>query len=318
MHPRLPLPAALLTLAGLQADVVSREQALGLEVNRRTLDRLVLEGRWTRLSPGIFRTLPGPVPWRSSAWAGVLIGGDAARLGGAAAGHLHGFVTPEPADILVLIPLDRARPTVDGPWTFARERPGVRTKRCVDDPPRTTVEDTVLDLVHTADDVAAVVDVVTSAVQARLTTAAELREAAERRRTLRHRRVLLGLLADVSEGARSPLEVDFLRDVERAHALRVGRRLVRRGGTEADVLYEEYGLLVELDGRAGHSGTGRFRDLHRDNASTADGLSTLRYGYADVHDRPCEVAGQVGEVLAGRGWPGPLERCDRCRAAHPL
>ena len=176
----------------------------------------------------------------------------------------------------------------------------------------------MLDLVHAAEDGAAVVDVVTSAVQARLTTAAELRDVADRRRTLRHRRVLIGLLADVTEGARSPLEVDFLRNVERAHGLPAGRRQVRRRGTEADVLYEEYALLVELDGRVGHSGTGRFPDMLRDNGSTADGLSTLRYGYADVHDRPCEVAGQVGEVLVGRGWPGPLERCDRCRAAHPL
>ena len=249
----------------------------------------------------------------------MLIGGDSARLGGAAAGHLHGFVPAEPAEILVLSPADRSRPTVGGgPWTFRRERVGVRSRRTVADPPRTTVEDTVLDLVDAATDVAAVVDVVTSAVQARLTTAVELREAVARRHVLRHRPVLLGLLADVTDGARSLLEVDFLRDVERAHALPVGRRQVRRRGTEADVLYEEYAVLVELDGRVGHGGTGRFRDMHRDNVSTADGLSTLRYGYADVHDRPCEVAGQIGEVLVGRGWPGPLERCDRCRAAHPL
>ena len=32
-----------------------------------------------------------------------------------------------------------------------------------------------------------------------------------------------------------------------------------------DVDYEEYGLLVELDGRRGHDGAGRFRDMNRDN-----------------------------------------------------
>lgn len=49
-----------------------------------------------------------------------------------------------------------------------------------------------------------------------------------------------------------------------------------------DVLYRDYGLIIELAGRLGHSGAGRFRDLERDNSATGDGLATLRYGSADV------------------------------------
>ena len=56
------------------------------------------------------------------------------------------------------------------------------------------------------------------------------------------------------------------------------------------MLYKEYGLLIELDGRLGHEGVGRFRDMRRDNRATIDGLATLRYGFGDVHGIPCEVA----------------------------
>ena len=109
------------------------------------------------------------------------------------------------------------------------------------------------------------------------------------------------------------MEVRYLRDVERAHGLPDGRRQVRRRRTECDVWYEEYGLLVELDGRRGHEGGGAFRDMRRDNSATTDGLATLRYGYRDVFGSPCEVAAQVAENLARRGWPGPFGRCQRCR-----
>jgi hypothetical protein len=57
------------------------------------------------------------------------------------------------------------------------------------------------------------------------------------------------VLVDVRDGVRSPIELDYLRDVERAHGLPVGQRQFARRNTEADVYYTDYGLLVELDGR---------------------------------------------------------------------
>jgi hypothetical protein len=54
-------------------------------------------------------------------------------------------------------------------------------------------------------------------------------------------------------------------------------------------------------------------DNRRDNAAAARGVITLRYGWADVTERGCETAFEVGETLSRRGWPGPLRRCRRCR-----
>lgn len=81
------------------------------------------------------------------------------------------------------------------------------------------------------------------------------------------------------------------------------------------MLYVDFRLVVELDGRLGHTGMGRFRDMRRDNAATTDGLATLRYGKADVFGIPCEVAEEVGINLMRRGWAGPRTRCPNCHRA---
>jgi very-short-patch-repair endonuclease len=315
VYPCQPIPEALQRLAALQAHVITREQALGTGFGRHGVDRLVGSGAWQRLASGLYFSAPVTPPWESLAWAGVLLGGDDARLGGPTAGHLHGLIAAAPSEIDVLVPVAAGCPRVAGPWVFRRERPGARLPRTIGSPPRLSLEDTVLDLAAGTRDPRRVVEWVTAAVQSRHTNAERLLAALRRRRAVPHRQLLIKLLDDVAVGARSVLEVDYLRNVERPHGLPVGVRQASRRNTEVDVWYDEYQLLLELDGRRGHTGTDRFRDMHRDNRATTDGLATLRYGSYDVHGSPCEVAAQVGNNLALRGWPGPFLYCDRCRRA---
>ena len=55
-----------------------------------------------------------------------------------------------------------------------------------------------------------------------------------------------------------------------------------------------------------------------DNAAAADGLFSLRYGWADITEHACETACEVGAVLSRRGWPGPLRKCGPdCRLPLP-
>jgi hypothetical protein len=74
--------------------------------------------------------------------------------------------------------------------------------------------------------------------------------------------------------------------------------------------------LVELDGRLGHEGMDRFRDMERDNRFALVDWTTLRYGWYDVVERPCEVATQVAQLLMSRGWPGTPTCCPRCARWH--
>ena len=310
---RQPIPAGLRQLTDLQDGVLTREQVLGHGFSDAGIVRLVREQTWRRIARGVYFTRDASPPWAAWAWSGVLLGGDQARLAGLAAAHLQGLTDDEPGEITVLVPYGHGVPTVPGPWRFRRERLRARSGRTTGSPPRTTVEDTVLDLVAQAHQARAAEHWVTTAVQRRVTTPARLRRAAADRHFLSRRSLLAVLLDDVAAGARSPLELDFLRDVERAHGLPAGVRQPRQRGTEVDVYYQEFGVLVELDGRAGHVGSGRFRDMSRDNAALVDGLLTLRFGYGDVADRPCLLARQLAKVLTMRGWGGLLIPCPRCR-----
>ena len=79
--------------------------------------------------------------------------------------------------------------------------------------------------------------------------------------------------------------------------------------------YEEFGLAVELDGLASHPAETRWQDIHRDNHFAGNGITTLRYNWADVTQRSCQVAAEVASALRRRGWAGALRPCASCRAA---
>ena len=312
MQPRGEPSRALRRLAAAQEEVVTREQALAMGLSRHTLARLVAQGQWQRLTPGLFVTHSTTVTWPALAWGGVLLGGDRSRLGGRAAAHAHGLVDEPPDPVEVLVPHDvivRRRPH----WVFTRERPASRSPRTTGSPPRILVADTVLDLCDGSSP-RAVEDWVTRAVQRRLTTPQQLLRALAGRGQHSCRSLLTELLMDVEEGAESPLELRYLRHVERPHGLPPGVRQRPSADRPAlrDVLYEEYAFIVELDGRRGHEGEGRFRDMRRDNAALLAQLSTVRYGFGDVAGSPCDVAREVAQLLMMRGWPGPFTPCARC------
>lgn len=313
VHARIDPPDRLLTTAALQGGVISAEQVRLLGFNLRSAERLVNQRSWQRLSAGVYQIGVGEPSWEGLAWGGVLLGGQDSRLGFEAAGHLWGLVDEPLMTITVLVPhgLSLAR---RGRWLFRQERAGVRSPRSPGSPPRTTIEDTVLDLCSGAS-ARDSIGIVTAAVQSRRTTSHRILTGIHGRQKVRHRRLLCELLTDVGEGAESPLEMRYLRDVERAHGLPHARRQARSrsGGEFRDMLYEEFATIIELDGRV-HIAS-RFRDMHRDNSALLGGRVTLRYGWPDVSERPCQVAWQVGAVLAARGWGGAPTRCAWCEHA---
>lgn len=77
------------------------------------------------------------------------------------------------------------------------------------------------------------------------------------------------------------------------------------------MLYEEFGVLAEIDGKLGHV-DGRFRDFARDNEHSAQGLLSFRFGSFDIRSQPCLLAAQLAEGLRARGWSGELSLCPHC------
>ena len=73
-------------------------------------------------------------------------------------------------------------------------------------------------------------------------------------------------------------------------------------------------MLVELDGRACHSGMAAVDDMDRDNDHQLVGVITIRLGWRQVVTRPCQTAAKVGRALRNHGWQGRLRSCPNGRA----
>lgn len=310
MHKRQDLPPALRRLIGAQHGLVTTGQAASLGIGDAALCRLVDQGHWRRCAKGLYDAVPLLESFEKSCWAALLAAGDDAAIGGEAALRLFGIdLAPDTIDVWV--PPD----TQPQPLAGMRVRRDflARTSRRRGRISRIPVEEALIDVGQFLP-TGRLVGLLTDALRLRVTSPAAVAAAISARRRVRGRRRLEAVLADLA-GIESALEYAYRRDVERAHGLPPATRQVSvTRGTRSDGVYPEFGIVIELDGRAGHSSTaGRFRDLQRDNSHAELNLITLRYGSADVRGRPCEVAAQVAAVLRSRGWTGTWSSCPRCR-----
>jgi len=112
-------------------------------------------------------------------------------------------------------------------------------------PPRTRIEETVLDLTQTAKTFDDICGWVTRAFARDLTDGTRLREAMKARKKLRWRADLHELIVAADGGDHSVLEFRYHRDVERAHGLPEPRRQVPFTGPGArrgrrDRVYGDY------------------------------------------------------------------------------
>ena len=79
------------------------------------------------------------------------------------------------------------------------------------------------------------------------------------------------------------------------------RQLSPLSGYRGDVWYSEYGVIIELDGRAYHRGQTALDDMDRDNDHQLVGVVTLRFGWRQVAVAPCRVGCQGGTSAHGQG-----------------
>jgi hypothetical protein len=307
------LPAALRKLARYQNGIVSRPQALRAGLTEDMIKFRVRSDRWRQIRPGVYTTFTG-VPGRSAQlWAAVLSAGQGAVLSHGTAAELC-RLTDKPSDLIhVTIPWQRRIGQTHGVMLHRSRRAG-EIVLGQSNPPRTRIEETVLDLTQTAATFDDVCGWVTRAFAQDLTDETRLRAAMGLRTQLRWRADLLELITAAADGDHSVLEFRYDRDVERAHGLPRARLQVpftspggRRG--RRDRVYDDYGVVVELDGRLAHPDEDQSRDKARDNAAAVDGQQTLRYGWTDVRRHACETAAQVAKVLRRHGWEGWPRSC---------
>lgn len=296
--------------------VISRQQALARGRSPAQIRHLLARGTWQRLLPGVYLTHTGRPSWRERLQAALLRRGDGAVVTLECALRLWGLTDREPGIL-----------TLGEPATTHRRRavPGVRVRRrrrltraMRYGIPVTEAAQTVIDVLATPgrtpdDDMA----LITRAVSRRTVTVDELR--AELRHHPRHpRRESLGeILAAAAQGLGSAAEVRYVERVERAHGLPWMERQVPMDGAIAvadgrsrvlDLRDRERGIGLEIDGDLWHRDK-QLRDRGRDRQVAGRGGVTLRAGWVEVVERPCELAVDVALTQIARGWTGRPVPC---------
>ena len=306
------LPAQLRALLRDQEGVLTRQQVLAAGLTRKTIEARVRSGRWQRLQLGVYAAFSGEPPRAARLWAAVLRAGPDAVLSHQTAAELHGLF-PGPAPLIhVTVPSgSRVVPPPGVRVHYSGRQAQARHPALA--PPRTRLDDTVLDLAGQAAALDDAVSLILLAVGSRQTTPERLLSAISSRSRLAWRADLLSAVEAAGQGVHSLLEYRYLMRVERPHGLPPGnrqRRVVREGRREyQDIAYDAYRTVVELDGLAAHPAQARWRDTRRDNLNTAFGLATIRLGYLEVSGHPCASAALIARALARRGWTGTLRRC---------
>ncbi len=304
-------------LLWVQDGVVTRRQLLERGATPADIRRLVRRRELRRVHQGVYVDHTGRLTRRQREWIAVLSAWPAALA--------RETALPDRASSRVVhIAIAHGRRVVAPSWvrvqrvTRLTERADLTLR-----PARMRLEHALIDVMSDrigADDVPGAFAVLARTVASRRTDAPAVLAALATRGRVAHRRDIEGLLTDLRDGACSVLERGYLHRVERAHGLPRAWRQHRSGATgkrtDQDVHYVEYGVVVELDGRAFHdSAEARDNDARRDIAelATSDAV-TARVTYGLVFGDACRTAMWIGRILQRRGWRGAVRPCPECRS----
>jgi very-short-patch-repair endonuclease len=282
-----------------QQQIVSRVQLQAASWSEPQIRRPLRNRRWQIVHPGVYATHTGPIGYDERLLAALVYAGPDAAWSHYTAAEQLGLLKPDSnRPVYVTIPEHRRVKPRPNLAIHRAEHWADRLAAVV--PSRRTPAHAVLDIVGIAQSLDQAAAVIAEACQSGQLIPADILRALADRPRLRHRTELRPIVADVAAGSHSLLELRYLRDVERRHALPTGLRQRAVGNEFTDVFYAGFDLIVELDGRLHLVPHQRWRDLDRDNRATLRAESTLRYGWFDVTSRPCLAAVQVLQVLRRR------------------
>jgi very-short-patch-repair endonuclease len=279
-----------------QGEIVSRTQLLAAGWSEARIRRPLRNRRWRTVHPGVYVTHTGPIGYGERLLAALLYAGPEAAWSHYTAAEQLGLIKPDPERRVFLTIPERRRVRARAGLVIHRDTHWAARLAAVV-PPRRTPADAILDIVDISASLDHAAAVIAEACQSGRISVQDILGSLTDRPRLRYRGGLRPIIADVVAGSHSLLEIRYARDVERRHGLPRGQRQRSVDGEFTDVHYLGFGLNVELDGRLHLVPQQRWRDLERDNRATLRTEATLRYGWFDVTNRPCDAAVQVLRVL---------------------
>jgi hypothetical protein len=289
-------------------------------VDRATLDRLgfhtaadrhrlVRDGRLTRVLPGVWRIDGSPDSWRQRLVAGLLLLGPASCISHDAASAQHRFDRSPIGAVEFTVPRQR-RTSYPGIRIHTTRHLGRLDVVMIDGLRTTSATRTVIDLARARVPTARLEAAIDSAVRSGASAPVVLqRRLADLRGPGRWGCRRLDELLEHA-GGHTMLERYFLVLMAEAGLPRPTPQVVFRDGSRVlarvDFLYPDWGIVVEVTGRVGHSTPSeRIRDAQRRNELQDVGLRVFEYTYEDVTRRPAYVVETMEARLRSAGWTLP-------------
>ncbi len=196
-----------MALIGSQAGMLARWQAREHGVPDHALRDLLGRRCWFRHTPGVYATFAGPLGRLAELWAALLYCSHRPRsspgvthlpdavLSHETAAELYGFGSPPHHPIHVTIPSGRRCPKRLPGMTIHFSGRLDQSRHPALWPPRTRVDDTVIDLTQTSADLETAITWLDEACAQNLTTPTDLTRALATRPRVRHRADLTRTLA---------------------------------------------------------------------------------------------------------------------------
>jgi hypothetical protein len=296
-------------LLATQKGVASREQLL-TGMSEETLRWRLDSKRWQTATPGVVVAHSGPVSPHQQLWVDLLSCGTGAALAGLTAAGLDGWDAHAPARHQLVVPQGRQvtdRPDLE---VHSSTRLGPEHIHPLRAPRRTRLPRSLVDAASwssTADDARAII---ASGVQQRLVRPGDLAVIARAVPNLRWRRLIISTVRDAEGGSHSLPEVELV-DLCRRFGLPLPSRQARRKDSRGrwrwlDAWWDDFGLVVEIDGLFHMTATSWWADMWRGNEHTVAREGLMRFPAFAVREQQARVAAQLAAALAARGWTGRL------------
>jgi very-short-patch-repair endonuclease len=293
---------AIERVAAGQGGVVGRRQLYHLGVTRWEVEAELRAKRWTRIGPQC--VLVGQGTEQSELWRALFEVGPSAVLDGITALQVAGLRTIDTPLIQVAVPKSVTPHRCRGVRVYETRR--YRSEDVIRDgiprmrPPTAAVHAALW--ARTNSEAALCV---VAPVQQRLLSVDELAEAVDLIQRHARKKLLRGLVGDVGSGIEAMGEREFARLCRRRGWPKPTRQQVRRlpsGRVYFDVAWEQFHVVVEIDGVQHLDAAVAAKDALKQNAATLDGARVLRIPNWALRADPEPFLDQVEAALIAGGW----------------
>jgi very-short-patch-repair endonuclease len=295
---------AVLELAARQDGVVSRQQATALGLDRWAVTHEIEQGRWRAHGVHSFATHRLELGDAARMQVALWEAGDCAALDGATSLKVAGLKNWTER-IHLICPWPNGGRSWDGSFVH-NSRLWNPDDFVVTDGMKRTRNDvaTVRAAMYARTDRAAAT-VMAMSVQQRLTTGDRVLQEALRVNRHKRRLLILDVAHDIADGAQALSELDFAKLCRRRGLPEPSRQVVRRGPrgrVYLDVYWDDFKVVIEIEGVHHDAPENSIDDCLRQNSLTISRESVLRIPVLGLRTCPAPFMDQVEQALIAAGW----------------